>query len=41
MSLEYSYHYADLRFDNVLGPGRGFEANYASNTPNLGLNYHF
>lgn len=41
MSLEYSYHYANLRFDNVLGPGRGFEATYTSNALNLGLNYHF
>lgn len=41
MSLEYRYHYARLQFDNMLGPGRGFEANYTSNTLNLGLNYHF
>lgn len=41
MSLEYRYHYANLRFDNVLGPGRGFEATYTANTLNLGLNYHF
>jgi opacity protein-like surface antigen len=41
MSLEYRYHYANLRFDNILGPGRGFEATYTSNTLNLGLNYHF
>jgi opacity protein-like surface antigen len=41
MSLEYRYHYANLRFDNVLGPDRGFEATYTANTLNLGLNYHF
>jgi len=41
MSLEYRYHYANLRFDDILGPGRGFEATYTSNTINLGLNYHF
>ncbi len=41
MSLEYRYHYARLQFDNMLGPGRGFEATYTSNTINLGLNYHF
>jgi opacity protein-like surface antigen len=41
MSLEYRYHYANLRFDNILGPGLGFEATYTSNTLNLGLNYHF
>jgi opacity protein-like surface antigen len=41
MSLEYRYHYANLRFDNVLGPGRGFESTYTANTINLGLNYHF
>lgn len=41
MSLEYRYHYAHLSFDNMLGPGRGFEANYSANTLNLGLNYHF
>lgn len=41
VSLEYRYHYANLRFDNILGPGRGFESTYTSNTLNLGLNYHF
>jgi opacity protein-like surface antigen len=41
MSLEYRYHYARLQFDNILGPGRGFEADYTANTLNLGLNYHF
>ncbi|MBM4134217.1 MAG: hypothetical protein FJ245_10645 [Nitrospira sp.] len=41
LSLEYRYHYANLRFDNVLGPGRGFDSTYTANTMNLGLNYHF
>lgn len=41
MSLEYRYHHARLSFDNMLGPGRGFEADYTSNTMGLGLNYHF
>ncbi len=41
MSLEYRYHYANLRFDNILGPGRGIDTVYSANTINLGLNYHF
>lgn len=41
MSMQYRYHYTNLRLDNILGPGRGFDANYTGNTLSLGLNYHF